>query len=275
MKSPDTSVAIVLTVHNKEALITQVLQGILHYASNSAKQLILIFDGCSDRSEELAMKVLGEHRTAIKTQIIHLPDVFETRANNAGLRASECAYTLLIQDDMVLQEANFDERLRKPLLEFEDTFAVTGRDAHNNIIGLAKRRGIKEWLKPRRQTLKYTDIAGRGNGQGRDVFSIRDVVNRGPLMLKQERAEKLGYLDEAFAPYTYDDHDICYRAFRDYGWVCGSYVVDYRSDLEWGTTRQKNGGIFKQAITKNERMIMDRHRSAIEGLKHNETRLLV
>ena len=266
------TVSIVLTVHDQEALIPRVVTNILKNRSEFAKELIVVFDGCTDGSEPAARAVL---KTAQRIKIVtdHAADVFETKANNIGLKKSTCDYVVLIQDDMVIDEPSFDARLLKPLLTFADAFACTGRAAHNVAIDPAgKRNWLRPWREPKKEAILYPDLVGRENNKGRDVFGIRDVVNRGPLMLDRGRLEKLNYLDEAYAPYTMDDHDLCLRAYRDHGWVCGSYVVDYQSDPEWGTTRKKNGHVFTSAHEKNTRLLLNRHRPLIQGPKHNEER---
>lgn len=268
------STSIILTIHNKEVLARQVVTAILQNASPAVRELIIIFDGCTDRSEEYAMAAISGQSRDIKVIIEYAPDVFETRANNIGLKKSTCDYSLLIQDDMVMQEPDFDLRLLKPLVSFSDCFAASGRAAHNDIIALAKRHKLKDYLTSRRETVIFTDLIGRENNLGRNVFGVRDVVNRGPLMLDNMRLEQLNYLDDAFAPYIYDDHDVCLRAFRQFGWVCGSYVIDYQSENEWGSTRQKNAHIYRTALRKNEQLLIERYRDLLTGLKHNENRLL-
>ena len=268
------SISIILTIHNKEVLAHQVVSSILKNASTAVRELIIIFDGCTDRSEEYAMAAIAEHPRDIRLIIEYAPDVFETRANNIGLKKSSCEYSLLIQDDMVMKEIDFDLRLIKPLTSFSDCFATSGRAAHNNEIAFARRRKLRDYFTPRRETVIFTDLVGRENNLGRNVFGIRDVVNRGPLMVDNMRLEQLNYLDDAFAPYIYDDHDLCLRAFRQFGWLCGSYVIDYQSENEWGSTRQKNAHIYRAALRKNEQLLIERYRDLLSGPKHNENRLL-
>lgn len=266
--------SVILTIHNKDFLVKEVITGILSNISSQTRELIVVFDGCTDKSEEFANTAFAAYTGNCKIIIDHAPDVFETKANNIGLKASNCDYSILIQDDMVIQEKNFDIRLLEPLCKFSDTFACSGRAAHNDIITLSRRKKIADFFQKRTEVISYTDLAGRESNLGRDVFAIRDVVNRGPLMLDNARLQKLGYLDEAFAPYVYDDHDLCLRAYKNYGWVCGTYVIDYQSEPEWGTTRTKNGDIFKAAVIKNEKLLIGRHRALLQGNKHNENRIV-
>ena len=38
-----------------------------------------------------------------KTTVIETPDVFETKANNAGLKFAEGDYAIIVQDDIIVQ----------------------------------------------------------------------------------------------------------------------------------------------------------------------------
>lgn len=271
------SISIVLTVHNKELLIKDVIRNIFKYKSHLSRELVIIFDGCTDRSEEYAEDTIRLIRGDSRNKIIidHAPDVFETKANNIGLKQCTGDYTILIQDDMLINEENFDSRLLKPILSFSDCFACSGRAAHNDVIKLKRRRKLKDYLSKQKEIIAYSDLAGRENNLGREIFAIRDVVNRGPLLIDNQRLQKLDFLDESFAPYVYDDHDLCFRAFKAHGWLCGSYIINYRSDINWGTTRLKNGHIFKSALAKNEQLLIARHRDLLDGPKHNENRVVI
>ena len=45
----------------------------------------------------------------IKIKIVHTPDVFETKANNAGLKEAEGDKLIIVQDDMVVKENGWNE----------------------------------------------------------------------------------------------------------------------------------------------------------------------
>jgi glycosyltransferase involved in cell wall biosynthesis len=204
-------ISIILTVFNKENLIDTILSSILENISPVTKEIIFVIDGCIDRSEEIIRR-----RMAIETidrKYLYADNVFEVRANNIGLRASSQQYCMIIQDDMLIQEKNFDVKLLSPLFKFNDAFAVTARTAHDNIIS----DGI----------VKHVNNSGKETGLAKGIYSIRDSCNRGPLLLRHGLLEGLGYLDEAFAPLDFDDHDLCMRAYKKFGAVSGAYMIDY------------------------------------------------
>jgi glycosyltransferase involved in cell wall biosynthesis len=225
--------SLILTIHNKDFLLDRVLNGIKKNTIGSY-ELIVILDGCSDKSKDI---VLSNYNKFDKIRIFETPDVFETKANNVGLKNSDGEYCIIIQDDMIINEYGWNERMQKPF-QFDDVFAVTSRTAHNwEINPNSVHIGMKEnldtcWC----DILNHTDHASRQNID-RNTFAIRSSVNRGPLMIKHADLKELNYLDEAYSPQDMDDHDLCYRAKKQLNKVCGCYWIDVISQDAWGGTR--------------------------------------
>ena len=242
-------ISIELTVHQKDWLLEEVLTSIFTNSSELVTQVVVVLDGCTDKSEQIAK--------GFPVVIAYTPDVFETKANNVGLQLCTEPYCMIIQDDMIIQEKDFDKRMLKPFQD-KEVFAVSARHALNDIIVNGE--------------ISYSDMAGSEYGTPRNIFAIRDVVNRGPLLLDNNKLQALDYLDEEFSPQSYDDHDICYRAYKQFGWLSGVYWIDYRSDSSWGSARGKNAGIITSAHQVNSRKIMERYPELLNGSKHNEER---
>jgi len=127
MFSKDTS--IVLTIHNQEPIIDKVIRGIINNMSVNAKQMVIVFDGCKDNTESIVRRELKECR--IKPDFYHLPNVWETKANNFAFRKSTCPYIVTVQDDAEIQDLNFDQRLLKPFDVVDNLLGVTGRNAQD------------------------------------------------------------------------------------------------------------------------------------------------
>jgi hypothetical protein len=83
--------------------------------------------------------------------------------------------------------------------------------------------------------------------------------------------EELGYLDVDFAPLDSDDKDLCFRAYRK-GYVVGSYQIDYRSDLKWGSTRKtpESYAKWQASALKNEKLLIERHSDLMKAKEHDE-----
>jgi glycosyltransferase involved in cell wall biosynthesis len=263
---------IILTVHNKAWLIERTLAGIIDNTQGQYN-LIIVNDGSTDNSEQVITEYC--HSRQQPYQLLFTPDVFETKANNAGLKICETDLVTIVQDDCVITEPGWNLRMQKPFDAFTDVFAVTANCAHNWRINPASQHVMldhcpDEWS----DICTHHDHAKDANTP-RDHFVIRNSVNRGPLMLDRAVLEQLDYLDESFAPQDMDDHDLCHRAYSQLGKVCGFYGINFVSDQAWGGTRV-NGNTapwLLQANQKNMKIFYNRHKHIINQ-NHNETRVI-
>ena len=95
-------------------------------------------------------------------------------------------------------------------------------------------------------------------------------------MIDHEDLKKLNYLDEEFAPQDMDDHDLCYRAYKELNKVVGAYWIDYQSDSSWGGTRvsgQPASWLLK-AHHKNTKLFYERYKDLINTRRLIDNRIL-
>jgi glycosyltransferase involved in cell wall biosynthesis len=258
--------SIILTVHNKGYLLPQVLNGIKtntigHY------ELIVVLDGCSDNSSEI-INLFKKNNPKINIIITETPDVFETKANNTGLKLASGDIVIIIQDDIIVTEMGWNDRLTKPFRVFDDVFAVTANCAHNweinpysKHINTVDNDGL-EWS----DILNHIDHANK-NTIARNIFAVRQCVNRGPLAINHSDLKSLNYFDELFAPQDMDDHDLCFRMSEKLNKVVGCYWINFESDINWGGTRvngQTSQWLLK-SNQKNTKIIFERHKDKIKN----------
>jgi glycosyltransferase involved in cell wall biosynthesis len=258
----------ILTVHNKDFLLLQVLESIKIF-STGVFELIIVLDGCTDNSSKI-VNIFKKENQNLKIVIIETPDVFETKANNAGLRLATGDIIIIIQDDMLVNEKAWNDRLTKPFRIFDDVFAVTANCAHNWEVNPDSKHiqnsanNNNEWS----DILLSVDHANR-NTIHRSMFAIRQCVNRGPLAINHADFKALGFFDEDFAPLDMDDHDLCFRMTEKFKKVVGYYGIDYISDLKWGGTRVtgKTASWLLESNQKNTRIVYKRHIQKIQNKK--------
>lgn len=236
-------VSCLLNVHNQEKYIDMVCEGIVNSISDNVKQIVVVLDGCIDNSESIIKNKFKNLK--IKIDYVFTDNVFETRANNAGFKRVENDYVIIIQDDMVIKEKEFDKRMLKPFLEFKDVFAVSAQTAHNNFIF--------------ENELVFPMGADRRTGYSRNQFGVREVAIRGPLMYDFSDVVKLNYFDEELAPDNFDDHDLSYKAFTEFGKVSGLYWIDFDSEREWAVSTRVNQNIHYNSFLKNMQIMISRH----------------
>lgn len=260
---PFTKIDIVLSIFNQEKLIEKVLGGIFKNTTTPFN-LILIFDGCTDQTEKIALSYIKMHKPKLLINLIieHAQNVFETRANNIGFKKSKEEYMVTLQDDMVINEYGWERRLTYPLRKFPDVIAVTAR--------IAQDMGLMENLESQDY---FNNKAGKELGNlPRNTFAIRDTINRGPVAFSMKHLRSMNYLDEAYAPSDLDDADLCLRAWKEKKLRCGAYWIDYISKPKWGKTRAKDSTMYEHShIPKNGLRLKTEHADYINSqIKHSE-----
>jgi glycosyltransferase involved in cell wall biosynthesis len=270
--------SLILTVHNQEQLIPHVLKGIEENTTGDY-ELIVVLDGCTDNSKGVVLNYVKQSEAFRgRVTITRTPDVFETKANNTGLKLASGDYVIIIQDDMVIREMGWNDRMSRPFVAFDDVFAVTARTSHNYEFNPnSKHLGMKQdldncWC----DIVEPCDMADRNN-ISRNVFAVRGTVNRGPLMINHADLKKLNYFDEAFSPQDMDDHDLMFRMRKKLKKVCGCYWIDFVSDPNWGGTRKETGEpapwLYKTQH-KNSKIFYKRNKNYLEKYRIIENREL-
>ena len=259
---------VILTIHNKEKSITKIIHNLLNSLSKQTSNLILILDGCKDRTEENLNEYIEFHRPKIDIQIICTNDIWETRANNVGLRNVNTEFATIVQDDMLIKHKKWDKIFIDFLKSYE-IFAISGRACHefnfdNKIFKVTNISG-------REYPFSNNNLFGRLVGKIVSIFkpfwlykylnffSIRLVANRGPLMMKMAIAKKLNFFDESFAPFELDDVDLCCRAYKEFGLLSASNPICY---FELNGSKKNNFISRKESekcILKNSKILFNRH----------------
>lgn len=270
------SYSIILTVHNKDFLVGESLERIKKFTKGSF-ETIIVLDGCTDNSEKIVKNFISNNKK-MKFKLDYADDVFEVKANNLGLKQAENDYVIIIQDDMLMNEESWNVRLTKPFRSFNDVFAVSSNCSHNWVFNPnSKHLNMSEnlndcWC----DIIQHVDHAGKVWGLPRDVFAVRQCVNRGPLAINHDDLIELDYLDETFAPLDMDDHDLCFRMAKKLNKVVGCYWTDFISDFSWGGTHSSSGHKpwFYESNHKNTKIVWERHKDLINTTRKIENRIL-
>ena len=199
---------IILTVHNKEKTVSRILEGLIKNTSRETSKLIIILDGCTDKTEKKIKKFFTNNKTFLILEIICTDDIWETKANNVGLKKVQTEFVTIVQDDMLILQKNWDKKLLKNFYKYK-IFAVSGRSAHNFNFNNNNFQIVD--LIGREYPFSSKNIFGKIVGKLFTIFkpywlykylnltAIRLVVNRGPLMLEISKLKKLNFFDEEFA----------------------------------------------------------------------------
>lgn len=231
MVKPLERIDIVISIFNQEKIIERILAGVCRNTLTPFN-LILVFDGCVDKTKPKALAWLQKYRPAHMLELItrDAPNVYETKATNIGLKLGKEAYIITIQDDMEIQEPGWEVRMTYPIRKFDDVFSTGAYIAHDP--------DFDHFMPP---VEKYRRARGRKYfNASRDVFYIRTIAMRSPVAFRADYLRKLNYLNEAYAPSTLDEADVQMRAWDQFGLRSGLYWIDYLSKPSWSKSKSKD-----------------------------------
>ena len=125
--------SLILTIHNKEKTIIEILRNLINLRSEYSNRIILIFDGCTDKSYELAKEFAKNISHGLVLDFVITNDIWETKANNVGLKMVDTKYATIVQDDMLIKQRNWDKTLIDNFRKY-DLFAVSIEQVMNSIL---------------------------------------------------------------------------------------------------------------------------------------------
>jgi GT2 family glycosyltransferase len=167
------------------------------------------------------------------------------------LEISSGYYICELQSDIFLNDIGFDRKLIDSL-EANEFCSVSGGCGNSWAYMFSLRQKLIAFLFG---NLKFKDIFSFGYIIGRggmdafdnkvilDCFSYTtDTNNRGPWMTSKKVISVIGFLNEKDFFLGNDDHDFNWRGAKK-GYKAGYVNVNFNSNFEDGSTRQKREGV--------------------------------
>ena len=220
-------VSIVLQSHNKSLQIRHILPKLR--AWGDSLEIIIIDDG-SDISHTQA---LAEALTGANEFLVRANDLYENVMYDKAIRFANGKYIALLQDDD----------------DFDDTTwidnAVRYFQMHPQLAILGGKDGLDIDFEHDRQIAH----GGKKADGGKD-FQFVVSVNRAPMWLNKELfCRHLRHIDFSFAPFQFDDYELCARAWLQ-GLQVGWYNAQFKS-LSVGGMRLWNGAFTQEQTQRN------------------------
>lgn len=221
-------VSIIIQSHDKSLQVCHILPKLRH---RKDIEIIVIDDGSSlEHTQRLAKTLTGANEFLLRAN-----DLYENRTYDKAIRLSNGKYIVLLQDD-----DDFDSDVQwmaQAIGYFEQNprLAIIGGNWGLRIDFDDEKRwghGMRD------ETLK--------SGEFRFVPS----VNRAPMWIRRDLfMERLHHIDADFAPFQYDDDELCLRAWLS-GLQVGWYDARFRS-LSAGGMRLWNKGFTGEQSQRN------------------------
>lgn len=233
------TVTVIIQSHNKSLQVKHILAKLRKYPS---VEIIVIDDG-SDLAHTHA---LVQAMTGANEFLIHSNDLYENIMYDRTIRMANGKYIALLQDDD----------------DFEDTSwigaAIHNFEQHPSLAILGGKGA-----------LEFVFEASKAFGkkiQPTSPFTFVPAVNRAPMWIHKELyMQKLQHIDFSFAPFQYDDYELCARAWLK-GLQVGWYDAKFKS-LSTGGMRLWNQYFAQQQTEKNSRLLYSLYNQHKEDIR--------
>ena len=264
---------LILTINNKEKTIPIIFKNILKNTSPYTIQIIIVLDGCNDKTEINLKKLIEKVNSRFSIDFIYTADIWETKANNVALKLVKTPFATLVQDDMLIKEKDWDKKMIDKYL-ISNIFSLSGRAAHDFSIRSGK--FIVNNIIGREYPMGYFNFFGKVVGKIFSIFkpywvyryikifSTRLCAIRGPLLLKMDLVRDLNYFDEEFAPFELDDIDLSCRAFKKFGLYSGCLPIYYEEVAGSKKNNLFSKKVSEKSIFKNTKILKKRHKDLYE-----------
>lgn len=257
-----------LCVHNKSKTVASLITGWSKAAQlTDNTSITVIDDGSTDKSAEIISKVLEKTSNFQNKKFFYLPDVFEVKSNNAAIRATDADYHVIVQDDNHI--VNFD--LLPEMIALADksrNIAALGGLAGANFYPISPECKIHS---PGQHASGKHEHYWRQDKDTDPKFSERyfevDAVMRGPLLMSDKAIQKIGDLDESYAPLYMDDVEWCARARKNSWRVVAMLGGVINQSETMGNASEAQSSIYEEAYRRNTSKFYNSYKIT-EGKKH-------
>lgn len=246
-KAPEVSILLVL--YNQAELTFQCLRS-LRVGLDRPSEVIIVDNASADRTGELLDRLDGA-RVVRNAENLHF-----LRAVNQGAKLAKGKALLLLNNDARLRPGSIAAAWERLAAE-PDLGGVGGRIVL--LDGTLQEAGSIIW----------NDGACLGHGRGRDPeagdFQFRrdvDYVSGAFLMVRRADFERLGGLDEAFAPAYYEETDLCMR-LRQAGMRIGFDPRIVIRHFEFGSATTSDSALALQAA--HHKLFATRHAAELKA----------
>jgi glycosyltransferase involved in cell wall biosynthesis len=262
----------IVPIFNKEDILPQTLQGIENCAGTDSK-IIMIVDGCTDNSEAIVDEFMKN--STHQTEKILMSNVHMLLSVNAGLKTVKSGFSIIMQDDIILQDIETERKLIEQYQKMKQKLGVISFRYGSNIgvtsfLDRLKRKTLNGMIEEIDFIKGPDDYANYPKGDYGKFYPRMSAIN-GPNCIPWDLLSKIGILDEKLAPYGFDDPEYCIRALKE-GYINGLFPLKYQSDEEWGGTRRSNS-FYRQAAKihrRNRVYIYKKHFPFLKQYLRNE-----
>jgi len=237
----EPQVTFILQTHNKSLQICHVLPKLRQYQD---AEIIVIDDGSSmEHTQRLTKALTGANEFMLRAN-----DLFENVTYDKAIRLANGRYIALMQDDDDFDDTQWVEQ------------AVSLFQQHPRMVILGGKDGLD---------IVFEDDKKKAHGgrpMTKGTFMFVPSVNRAPMWINRELfMQHLHHIDFQFAPFQFDDYELCIRAWLNdlqVGW----YDAHFRS-LTAGGMRLWNNAFTQEQSERNSKLLYELYADKREKLR--------
>ena len=220
-------VTFIIQSHNKSLQVMHIVDKLRSYP----KAEILVID---DGSELVHHDRLSRYLVRANEFLVRANDLYENVMYDKTIRMANGQYIALMQDDDDFKDLTWVDRAIHLFEQYPQMAILGGKDGMDFAIDKQQKRF---------EIVPYTDSASAD-------FRFVAHVDRAPMWInKVLYMEKLKHIDFSFAPFQFDDIELCLRAWLE-GYQVGWYKTEF-SSLSAGGMRIWNNAFTAEQCRKN------------------------
>lgn len=229
---PRPEATFIIQSHNKSLQVCHILPKLRAYSA--ACEIIVIDDGSAPAHTQRLTAAL----TSANDFLIRSNDLFENVTYDKAIRMANGRYIALLQDDDDFDGTQWIDR------------AIELFERHPRLAVLGGKDGLG---------IHFDHDKERAHGtafekQPTEGFAFVPAVNRAPMWLNRKLfTEYLHHIDFRFAPFQFDDYELCARTWLS-GLQVGWYDAAFHS-LSVGGMRLWNTAFTDEQSTRNGRLL--------------------
>lgn len=233
------TVSFVIQSHDKSAEVMLLVTKLREYAS---AEIIVIDDG----STSAHSKRLVGSLTRGNEFVLRMNDLYEVVSYDRAIRFARGRYVVLMQDDDGFDDLRWVDEAVSFFEKYPKMVLLGGRD------GLRYDSFSSEGIKRELVALRNKETASG--------FQFVQTINRAPMFIHRALfLDHLEHIDFSYAPFQFDDVELCLRAWQK-GLQVGWYPVWFYS-LSQGGMRIGNRGLGQEQAKKNTEKLNQTYRA--------------
>jgi len=190
--------SVIIPTFNREKQLINILKNLKSQLNNKYKIEIIICDSYSDYNK----KIFPKQKYNFKIKYININENILAKKRNFGIKLSKYKYIILLDDDCI-PDRNFLKEYHKSFIEIKPNSILSGIVDYP-IKYLKKSNYIKY---RNSKHFKYTDHKNYYN----NYLPANKIVAMNMGFINSSAMKKLGYFNEKFIGYGFEDFEFGYR----------------------------------------------------------------